>query len=330
MPEFNLLQFDKNDLKESLIPKEQLFKVNYVENEINYVAPKQSYSINDFEEEKSNNLVESKQYQLNFMSNPETIEKVEKIKVDSNNSVVQNESCCFCSKNKQPQMSSMNYTFNGGNKPNIVYTQQPNYVNQAYQMNYNINRQGVNQVSSTPTTINYSFQPTTVYPNFSQQSYQIGSQTNTFNYVTVPNVQQRANNSAMPQQAMNVISYSFNSNKPEKKVEPKKVNVMPINDSGNYNSVGNTANNNVKVNVPNSTTTKYCQLDCSKCKTKLAYPEGSSGVFCPLCRTVNSVVKMDFIICGKCKVTLKFPSGAQYVKCQACSVVNLNPSYVKK
>jgi len=134
----------------------------------------------------------------------------------------------------------------------------------------------------------------------------------------------KINNNDNNQNNNNVISYSFTK---------QNQNVSNISEENSINSVKPQAKvdqSSKSVQNNQSVCPNYQQIDCSKCKTKLAYPPGSKGVFCPLCQTVTSVVKMEFIMCGSCKVTLTFPSGAQYIKCQACKIVNINPYLVKK
>jgi LSD1 subclass zinc finger protein len=363
-PEFNLLQFeDKNDLKENLLPKDEEYQQNFKNTEFNYEVPKMTFSINsinDFEDVKNSSYVESKQNQLDFV--PQIEQPVEK-KMVSNNFVVQNESCSFCSKHQlqqQSQMTSVNYGFNGfvnnqtnqSQKSPRSFHNNNGYVPQTSTMNYNVNRQGQNHSSYTPNTINYSFQPNSQvsqvnnnsrnnYSNTSNNNINNSQQQKTFNYVQVPQQQQQQTGNVninaqqsqqSPQQTgnnVNVVSYSFS--RPSTAPIKTPVKTAPIKQNSiNYVP---TTNNNLNNSMTSTSTTNkpnLSQIDCSKCKTKLAYPQGCSGVFCPICQNVTPILKMDYIICGKCKCLLTFPSGAQYVKCQACSIVNLNPNYLKK
>jgi len=189
------LQFqDKNDLKETLLPKDAYYE-EYKQSNFNYMHPKQTgnYKIKDIEcfDSKNNNYVEIKENQINLIGNHITQEQPKKTLVTTN-FIVKNEACSF------------------GNSGNIP-------TQQSFQMN-----QLSNQTQKIPI-VNYSFnnnlsntvsQNTNYNPCFNNTGYKpVGSSINSVNYPNATPInyafQPQINNNNNSQNNNNVISYSF-------------------------------------------------------------------------------------------------------------------------
>jgi hypothetical protein len=213
---------DKNDLKESLLPKDTYYE-EFKQSSFNYVQPKQTgnYSINDIEcfDSKNNNYVESRENQINLIRNHISQEQSKKPLV-STNFVVKNEACSFGNSSNIPTQQSiqMNEISNQNQKiPIVNYSFNNNLSNSV--SNYNNNNpykpvgSSLNNINyPDPTPINYAFQPQKINNNDNNQ--------NNNNVISYSFTKQNQNVSNISEEN------SINSVKPQAKVDQSSKSVQ--------------------------------------------------------------------------------------------------------
>ena len=178
---------DKNDLKESLLSKDNYIE-EYKQSSFNYIHPKQTgeYNIKDiqFYDNKCNNFVESKENQINLINN-DINQQLPKKTYISSNYVIKNEISSLEGANNIPAQQSfqlnqdsnqhqsipiVNYSFNNNQNKSISqnnnYNQNINYNPCFNNTNYKPVGSSMNSVNyQIPTPSNYSFQPQSILNN---------------------------------------------------------------------------------------------------------------------------------------------------------------------
>lgn len=217
---------DKNDLKESLIPKDTYYE-EFKQSSFNYVQPKQTvnYIIKDFEylNNRNNNYVESKENQINLISNHNT-QEINTKPINTSNLIAKNEASSFGNSNNIPTLQTIqmnqasnqtikipivNYSFNGNLSNNLPHNNNT-YLNYT---NYKPVGSGINNNYPNTTPVNYAVQSQTNSLNNSHNNNNVISYSFTKQNQNVSNIsEENSINSVKPQAKMDSSSNNVQNN----------------------------------------------------------------------------------------------------------------------